>query len=220
MIKMFRRIAVFFVISAILLLGACNDTKNENTADKSLYEHGLEVISSMVEMANSQQYLSLYSDSANVLDLISAAGAGDFSKPAALYKITSSDSSGTILDFIQTDELSETLKKHIKSRMLSVIATQINAMGGSEALSASSLCISEKLFVSNELEENEIYLYTYKDAVPVAVTFTKGENGAVSASGIFILYKDFTLDTILGSSELLKELGIEIEEITEKIPKQ
>lgn len=218
--KILKCVIIFFAVPAILLLGACGGTEDKNAADKSLYEQGLEVISLITEMANSQQYLSLYSDNTNVLDLISAAGKGDFSRPTALYKITSSDNSESVLDLIQADELSETLKKNVKSRMLSAIATQINAMGGYETLAASGLCTSEKLFVSNELKEDEIYLYTYKDAVPVAVTFTKGENGAVSASGIFILYKDFAVDTILGTPELLKELGVEIQEITEKIPKQ
>lgn len=46
--------------------------------------------------------------------------------------------------------------------------------------------------ISENTTENVICLYTYEGAAPIAVTFTLGEDNAVSATGTFVLYDGFT----------------------------
>ena len=47
------------------------------------------------------------------------------------------------------------------------------------------------VFDSDELKEDCIYIYTFKDAYPVAVSFKRGEGKACSAAALFIMDKDF-----------------------------
>ena len=95
--------------------------------------------------------------------------------------------------------------------------TQINGMSGVENLAASSVCTVSKIFVNENVADDVIYLYTYDDAVPVAVTFTVGEDQAVSANGVFVMYDQFTC----GSSDEIKEFFSDISvDVTEVQPEK
>ena len=74
--------------------------------------------------------------------------------------------------------------------------TQINGMSGVENLAASSVCKVGKTFVNENANEDVIYLYTYEEAKPIAVTFTVSEDNAVSATGVFVMYEGFTCDSM------------------------
>jgi hypothetical protein len=82
-----------------------------------------------------------------------------------------------------------------------------NARGGSTALAAASICTAGKTFVSDEITADTIYLYTFENAVPVAVSFTVGEGNTISASGTFLIAEE--LNT--GSPESIKEFFSEID---------
>lgn len=58
-----------------------------------------------------------------------------------------------------------------------------------------------------------IYLYTYENAFPVAVTFTVGEDGSVSASGIFVLYEEFTCGSAEEIEAFFSDLGVVVNEV-------
>lgn len=234
--KYLKRILLFAMIAALLLCGACgkgpkeqgteeNKTEGagpgetvaaDGTAGKSLYEHGLEVVALMAEMAGSKEYVELYTSSPELREILSSVGAGDFGEPSDVYRVRAMEGIGSVLDMAKIDSLSDELRANVASKMFAALATQINSMEGTAALAASSLCTAEKLFVSGELTGNEIYLYVYENAVPVAVTFTKGENGAVAARGIFILYEEFPAIQMEEAAEFLKGFGVEVERIEEK----
>lgn len=202
-------------LSAAVLMGlaACGGTPAK-TNGKSLYDHGLELIAQMDEMAESEEYLNLYSASAELNAIASEAAQGDFSSPKAVYKLTAGGDS--MLHLTEEAEafnaLPETLRELVRSRLFAALVTQINAQAGSTTLAASSICTAGKTFVSTELTENMIYIYTFENAVPAAVTFTMGEDSSVSASACFILYDglDGSIDSF---SQFLGGLGLKIEEI-------
>ena len=75
------------------------------------------------------------------------------------------------------------------------------------------MCTAEKLFVSGELTENEIYLYVYENAAPVAVTFMMGEDGAVAARGMFILYEGFEADRLEEMEGVWERFGVWVERV-------
>ena len=73
-----------------------------------------------------------------------------------------------------------------------------------------------KNFRQRNADENVIYLYTFDHAVPIAVTFTVGENKAVSASGVFVMYDLFTCDSadeIKSFFDAYDDLMVEVTEI-------
>ena len=55
-----------------------------------------------------------------------------------------------------------------------------------EYLAASTILRINKTFVNNELQETVAYIYIYKSAIPVIVTFIPGEDNAVEAVGNYI----------------------------------
>ncbi len=217
----FKTASIFFLAFALMLSGACSNPKEKEEKEVSLYERGLEAISIMKEMAGNDEFISLFTVDAELRSILQEAGQGDFSQPAAVYRIRFPKAAflSSLLDFAETDleNLSPSLEESLKSKAFSSVFTQINArFGGNNALAASSICIAERIFVYDGMKENEIYLYTYENAVPVAVTFLKGENGAVSATGRFVFYDNSKADTSdKDIIELLTVFGANIEEITE-----
>lgn len=215
-----KKCLIPFMLAALILLGGCSDQSAESQSEsnqpqpeKTLYTHGMEVISLLQEMAKSEKYIDLLSGSGDIKSVLLEAGQGNYSQPKAVYRIKISETAVLSLMEIDLDGLSDTLQENLKSRIASIIFTQINAMGGSQTLAASSLCTAGKTFVSSELEENEIYLYTYENAVPAAVTFTKGEDGTVSATGTFVLYEAFQEDPAASVTNLLGEFGVVVEPV-------
>ncbi len=214
--KVGKSIFIVLVLGMVLLFGAC-DNAEKNSSDKSLYEHGLDLIALLEEIAESEAYLEIYTNaSSDMYEIISTVAEGDYTDPKAVYQITISDDMLLkILEVANTDinGLSDTLKEYVKSRAQNSIVSIINNTGGAYMVAASSICTAGKTFVSDEQVGNVIYLYTYEDAVPAIVTFREGENGAVSASGSFIFYEDFKTDTEQKIEQFFAELEIEVKEI-------
>lgn len=201
-----RRTIGAALLAASLLLGGCQ----AGAADKPLYQHGLEVAGLLGEMAGNPAYLSLFSSNEAILTVLAEAAQGDFSQPKAVYRITLSVSAL----HPEVEGLSGALRKSLEARLTAAVFTQVNALGGPEQLAAASICTAGTVFASDALEENAIYLYTYENAVPAAVSFTQGEDGTVSANGMLVLYNGFSADTAAEIGQFLAELGAEVEEVS------
>ena len=218
--KRIRRIsnalAVVIALIMVFSLSACNQAGSAGT--KSLYAQGLEVVQLMSEMAQSEEYVKFYTGSDEIGSMIQTIGSGDFASPQAVYAISVADENlSAIMGLGNLDGVSEKLQGFLKQRVLASLVTQVNAMGGTESLAASSICTAGKIFVNEGATEDVIYLYVYENAAPVAVTFIIGENQAVSASGMFILYDGFTC----GSAEEIKSFFQYITvEVSEVLPEQ
>ena len=69
---------VIFSVILILSLTACGSKKEQS----SLYEQGLEVVSLMEEMANSESYIQLFTGNTEINEIIQNIAEGDYSQPA------------------------------------------------------------------------------------------------------------------------------------------
>lgn len=206
-----------FTIGLSLALAVSLCACNANTEpEKSLYEQGLEIISLMNEMTENESYVSAYTGNGEISAIVQEIGADDYSEPEAVYALTfPEDSLNNLAELAALQGASAELHNSLKSKMPSVIMTQINAMNGAATLAATTVCTAGKTFVNHEMTENTTYLYTYADAAPVAVCFILGENHAVSANGTFILYEDFTCDSEEEIESFFEEIGIDASLITE-----
>lgn len=236
--KFAKGIVIFLMIGTLLLCGGCKGGPGESetgagqsgddragngmgtggTTEISLYEHGLEVVARMAEMAGSREYVGLYTSSPELAGILSSVGEGDFSEPSAVYRIRATKGVASVLELAELDTLPDELRANVEEKMFLTLATQINGMEGTAALAAASLCTAEKLFVSGELTENEIYLYVYENATPAAVTFVMGENGAVAARGMFILYEEFLAEgmEMEEAAGVWEEFGVWVERLEER----
>ncbi len=197
-------IALLLTIVMVLSLTACDMKSGE----RSLYEHGLDLISLIEEMAENEEYYTLYTASPEMQEIVSVVSNGDHSQPKAVYQITiAEDMLSAMAELGTTSTLSESLQKYVAARTHNALATQLNAAGGAQVLAAASVCTASKTFVSTELTGSAIYLYTYENGVPAIVTFTSGEDNTVSATSCFIFNENFKTDSAEDVEQYFAEIS-------------
>lgn len=199
-------------LGAFLLLGAYSGT---NSLSSALYQEGLSTVSVMEEMAENEDWVNLFSSNQNLASILSAVGDGDYSRPKAVYQIRLSDE--TVSHLTRNADLeafSDTLQAYLRATVQSSIAAQINAKGGADALAAASACTASRIFFCDDLHENLLYLYTYENAAPAMISFLVGEDGAVSATGLFILYDGFPTGSAAEIQQFLSSLNVEVTEVS------
>lgn len=217
--KPIKIITGMMVLILMFSLSACGNNEG-NTETKSLYAQGLEIIQLMSEMTQSEECLNIfYTGNGKVLSIVQDISTGDYTTPKAVYAISTTEiESLATVELNNLDNVSEGLKSYITQKALGSLVTQINSYSGVEILAATSICTVGKTFVNKDTDEDVIYLYTFDNAVPVAVTFIVGEDNAISASGVFIMNDRFTCD----SADEIKSFFSDIikVEATEVLPEE
>ena len=212
-----KGVALVTLVMTIVLCACGGKTSESNMSGKSLYEQGLGVISLMAEAAGSEEYVGAYTGSPEIMEMIQGIAEGDYVSPKAVYSLSVNDE--VLLAMLGLENsvgISAELKDTLSNRALSSLITQINGYAGVNSLAASSVLTFGKTFVDGSLTEDVIYIYTYESALPVAVTFSTGENGAVSAGGNFIMYEEFACGSVVEIQEFFSEFGAEVTEVEMK----
>lgn len=205
-------LAVIIVVMALSFSGCGQQTGSEQ---KSLYIHGEELIEVLQEMAQSEEYLSVYTGSTKIGEIVTEIGSGDFSEIKAVYAVNFDAKYISEFASFGQDKMSDALKKTVENKAVAAIISQVNAMAGVESLAATSVCTTGKTFVSTEITDTVIYIYTFNDAVPVAVTFTTGEDNTVSATATFVVYDEFSCNSSQEIADFFGGVGITVEEINQ-----
>lgn len=212
----FDRFAAALFLAALLSWPCGYALCEEGVPAKSLYTRGLELVQLMSEITRSEAYVELYTWNSDIRSRIQAISTGDFATPKAVYALSVSDEA--LADMAGLQDLSvfsEDLQTFLTQRMLSALVTQINSTDGAETLATASLCTVGKTFVDESLRDPVIYLYTFDEAVPVAVTFTVGEDQTVSASGMFILQDGFPCDSAGQIQTFFSDIPMEVTRVSE-----
>ena len=209
-----KAIAFVLILTVILGLAACGAAK-EVKDSKSLYSHGLDVISLLSQMTGSENFIGIYTANSEIKDIILALGGHSYETPDAVYAITVPEETlKGMAELSNLEEASEELRNYLTQRVMASLMSQINAMSGVENLAASSVCTVGKSFVSENATENVIYIYVYEDTDPVAVTFTLGEDHTVSASGTFIFYDGFSCGSAAEIQSSFGDIEVIVTEVT------
>ena len=204
---------IILALAMALSFSACGSNK-DHAETKSLYAQGLEVVQLMAEMTNTEAYIDIHTGDSAIKDIIQSISNGDYSAPKAVYAISITDENLTAMaELGNLDNASEELKSVLMQRVLGSLIPQINGMSGVENLAASSVCTVGKTFVDENATENAIYLYTYENATPVAVTFTVGEDQSVFASGVFVMYDGFTCGSADEIKSFFSDITVEVKEV-------
>lgn len=200
------------VLASGMLLSSCGTTESELP---SLEVRGMQIVSMLEEIAESEEYLSIYSADPELLDIIASFAEGDHSDPKTIYRLTLSEES--VKSLCGTDvltSLSPKLQDFLEGRVQASVINIANARGGSTALAATSICTAGRTFVSDEITDDTIYLYTFDDAVPVAVAFTVGESNTVTASGTFLIADELNTDSPETVREFFSEIDLSVEVVS------
>lgn len=205
-----RKIIAILMLLIICLSGCSNDS---SAAPSSLYAHGLEVIQLMSEMTRTAGYVDAYTANDEIKAIIDNLKVEDYASPKAVYAITVTDEAlAAMAELNGIEDMSDELAAFLNQRTLSVIISQINGMGGAMNLAAGSICAASKSFVDAKMSEDVIYIYTYDDAV-AAVTFVKGEDGAVYANGTFVMYDGFPCDSLETIAAFFDDVAVNVTEV-------
>lgn len=199
-------------VLASFLLTSCGVTESELP---SLEVRGMQIVSMLEEIAESEEYLSIYSADPELLDIIASFAEGDHSDPKTIYRLTLSEE--TVKSLCGTDvltSLSPKLQDFLEGRVQASIINIANARGGSTALAATSICTVGRTFASDEITADTIYLYTFENAVPVAVSFTVGEGNTISASGTFLIAEELNTDSPESIKEFFSEIDLSVEVVS------
>ena len=198
----------------VLSFSACGNTEG-NAETKSLYAQGLEVVQLISELTQTEEYIALHTGNGEIKEIVEQLGTAAYSVPKAVYAISITEETlAGMTGFSDMAGASEALKDFLMQKSLSALMTQITAMGGVENLAAASVCTAGKTFISENAAGNIIYLYTYDNAVPAAVTFTVGEEHTVSANGVFMLYDGFTCDSADEIKSFFSDITVEVKEVS------
>lgn len=179
--------------------------------EKSLYEHGLDLIAMMDEMIRSDFYLDTMSSSQEIEEKAAELAQGDYTEPEAVYELSVPEFA-TLLALLDEEmagfeTLSDELQTQLNTRSASSFITQLNAMEGVTSIAASSVFSASKLFVNHEITENTIYLYTFEIGHSVAIVYTPGENHAVNATGFFLMNEDISTESAMDLQSSLKDVS-------------
>lgn len=186
-----KKIIIGICVLGIILL--INSRKpfwaNNNQSSKTIYEQGLDIISQMNELATSEIFLDMLNTPSDCKEVISEAFSEcDYGEPESVYKVIISNDK--MLDYLAENSqiymfmLSDKVKEVLFQGSVSNWGLQLNEKA--EYLAASTILRINKTFVNNELQETVAYIYIYKSAIPVIVTFIPGEDNAVEAVGNYI----------------------------------
>lgn len=206
-------LAIVIALIMVLSLSACGNSEI-NKESKSLYAQGLEVVQLMSEMTQTEEYVDIHTGNSEIKTVIQNISSGDYSSPKAVYAISITDENlAAMAELNSLDSASDELKTFLTKRILGSLMTQINGMSGVEKLAASSVCTVGKTFVNENVTDDVIYLYTYENAIPVAVTFTIGEDQSVSASGVFVMYDEFTCGSVDEIKSFFSDIIVDVKEV-------
>lgn len=178
----------------------------------TLQEKGLELTRQMHRLANNEAYIKYCSHSDEINKLAAHIARTDYSMPRKIFAIRH-------LNSIQDFETDSTIRALLADKMVRTIPSLINAQSGSTTLAATSLFVTEDVFLHNSLKESTIYLYIYEGDCSSMVLFQPHKDHIVQAYASFVIHP--LLKTIHSADDVkrfFKETiqleGIMVQELT------
>lgn len=147
----------------------------------TLQEKGLELTRQMHRLANNETYIKYCSHSDEINKLAAHIARTDYSMPRKIFAIRH-------LNSIQDFETDSTIRALLADKMMRTIPSLINAQSGSTTLAATSLFVTEDVFLHNSLKESTIYLYIYEGDCSSMVLFQPHKDHIVQAYASFVIH--------------------------------
>ena len=209
-IKLTFAVMVLILCPAMIFAGAVKK-------DKTLIDQGLKLTSLIKEKAGSKEYIVMFfGPQSQLTELLPDLTSTDYTTPSAVHCLSGDFTQISTLLMSEVQEadfssISEIMGKDISQRILSVIPNMWNSMSsGPSGIAMANVLSSSSVFVCKELKEDCMYIFSFGEAYPVAVSFLYGEDGAVLAKASLVLDEDFieSLEEML--SEISPETGIKM----------
>lgn len=188
MMKIKKIIALTIITVMAVGLTACAVSKNENKKT-SLLDKGLSLIEKVETLSESKEYISLYSASEEITNIINDIGSKDYKEPKAVF--TLNNLAEIYFDSIVGDvALSDEIKDMVKDRFPSVLPTQLNSKKGAMTVAATSIITYSDSFIDSTLLTTTTYLYVFDNEYSFMVTFVPYDENIVNATVNVIVNED------------------------------
>lgn len=228
-----KKIYKLTVCMLIFLLGltACgsggSDKEQDRKMSQSKYDIGMELITKLSEISKDESYehILLSATDEAMLKIIDNIRTMDYSQPEHIYRVKNLDEVFSAVMFMEKydqeaySEISDTVKGVLESKFADGLRNIIIGRRTSVAVVAvSGVYVVDTTFVDSSVKTCEAYIYTFKEAYPVMISYVPGKDGAVAATAGYIIVEDYigadgdTLSKDIGFSML----NIKLEEVEKK----
>ena len=166
---------------------------DSDEVDKPLTECCDEVISLLSERIEDEDYIYLYT-SIDFEETLSSLQAGNYSQSTAIYEISLSKE-----DFFYKAQLDSTLSKDLYDSIYfnyfeGIVPRIISSSHDPTNITLTTILRAHISFVNESLTEPKIYLFTFENGTPIAITLIPDGYGAIRATGYFLLNDSFKTD--------------------------
>ncbi len=168
-----------------------------------LYKEGLESVQIVDKMAESEEYITLYTANNPISEIIKEIGKQDYKAPKATYKVTVSKEALDKATLAQgVTNLPEEILPDVRTRMFTSIPSRLNALNGAETLAATTCITSGNCFIAENVTDYTMYFYLYDGKYAAAVAFIPYENNIVSSNTTILVNE--TINNVTSKEDFTK----------------
>lgn len=178
-----------------------DEEKGKKEISGDLFDHARKTLDLMLEKAHSETYLDLImaAESIRKSDEYQKIVSADYSSPEKIYCLRFKEEFNNLLlsaamkdAAAKINDLSEELRKDLAGRISGNFVTMLNARKSAQTVALSSALTTGSLYLDESMSADAgVIIYCYKDAYPLAVSYTCNEEGIVSMAGNVIFKDEF-----------------------------
>ena len=183
-----KKTIIMILTASLLMLTACS-TETTTTNNPSLEHKGLELIAEVDTLAENEEYIKLFSGSPELEAIISDIAKEDYSSPKEIFIIEDLEEI-VLQNMLMGESLSEDVRDIIKGRLVHVLPSQINAMGGVNNIAATNILAHGDNFIFDGLNTDTTYLYTFNSSYSFMVTFAPNNENIVNANVTVVINEE------------------------------
>jgi len=187
------KIIIITILTTLSLFTiAYSSSKRNGDTVQSLYEKGLQMTEQLDMLAESEDYIKMFSYSPEVSVLAKKIGDIDYNTPKAVYKISGIDTAYMKLLLSHgTINLSQEIKDIVKDKFAVGIASIISSQNGAIFLATTAIITVSDSFIYSGIDEQETYLFLYGGEYASVITFTPFQENIVISSGSIVINESF-----------------------------
>jgi len=201
-------ITVTILIVLSLFAIGCSDSIKKEKKVQSLYEKGLEITAQLDRLAESEEYIKMFSLDPEIRVIAKEIGSIDYSTPKAVYEISGIDTAYMKLLSSQADiKLSQEIKDIVKNKFVASIAlaSMLSSQNGTNYLAVTTIITINDSFIYSGLKKQKTYLFLYEGDYASIITFMPVQNDIViSYASIGIVTRFTKIKTVDNVATFLK----------------
>lgn len=204
------------ILCLVFSLAGCRfdeDEEQERSSKRELYTMGMDLIGTMEEMVESEEYAQLLGTSGMnaVIEQVSDCA---LDEPLVVYEITPPEPEKLIKQMADDDfqdaweDMSPALQEQVKKRFtFSTLVTACNGRMGSSYMAFCATYVASEAPRDLLVDETRVFVYVFDNGINVVVTF--GETG--QANGQFLFLEG--LDDPDDAEDTFREMKCKVERI-------